>query len=234
VRFFFFLTQKTYLPEQQPYQVLQRPFSMLVMDNAVALVQAYLRVNGYFTVAEYPVIEAVETGGYRAVTDLDILAFRFPHAGRLVPGARSRSQGKLFAPDPNLGVPGEHADLIIGEIKEGKAELNKGAQETNVMKVALRRFGCCDKRDSKAVDQLVSNGRATLASGNQVRLVAFGTSPPDVPEAKYEVILLRQITEFLDDYIRQYWRILKHGQFKDHGLGFLVTLEKVRRAAGQD
>ena len=28
------------------------------MDNAVALVQAYLRVNGYFTVAEYPVLEA--------------------------------------------------------------------------------------------------------------------------------------------------------------------------------
>jgi hypothetical protein len=25
------------------------------MDNAVALVQAYLHVNGYFTVAEYPV-----------------------------------------------------------------------------------------------------------------------------------------------------------------------------------
>jgi len=25
------------------------------MDNAVALVQAYLRVNGYFTVTEYPV-----------------------------------------------------------------------------------------------------------------------------------------------------------------------------------
>ena len=27
------------------------------MDNAVALVQAYLRVNGYFTVVEYPVLE---------------------------------------------------------------------------------------------------------------------------------------------------------------------------------
>jgi hypothetical protein len=26
------------------------------MDNSVALVQAYLRVNGYFTVTEYPVI----------------------------------------------------------------------------------------------------------------------------------------------------------------------------------
>jgi hypothetical protein len=29
------------------------------MDNAVALVRAYLHVNGYFTVTEYPVVEAV-------------------------------------------------------------------------------------------------------------------------------------------------------------------------------
>jgi hypothetical protein len=40
------------------------------MDNAVALVQAYLRVNGYFTVAEYPVLEATRDGGYRAATDV--------------------------------------------------------------------------------------------------------------------------------------------------------------------
>ena len=90
---------------------------------------------------------------------------------------------------------------MIGEIKEGRAELNKGAR------------------------------KATLASWNQVRLVAFGTAPPDVARPGYQVILLHQITKFLDDYIRQYWKILKHGQFKDHGLGFLVTLEKVRRAA---
>lgn len=48
------------------------------MDNAVALVQAYLYVNGYFTVAEYPVLEALKHAGYRTVTDIDILAFRFP------------------------------------------------------------------------------------------------------------------------------------------------------------
>lgn len=30
------------------------------MDNAVALVQAYLHVNGYFTVAEYPVLEVLK------------------------------------------------------------------------------------------------------------------------------------------------------------------------------
>ena len=28
------------------------------MDTAVALVQAYLNVNGYFAVVEYPVLEA--------------------------------------------------------------------------------------------------------------------------------------------------------------------------------
>jgi hypothetical protein len=28
------------------------------MDNAVALVRAHLHVNGYFTVCEYPVLEA--------------------------------------------------------------------------------------------------------------------------------------------------------------------------------
>jgi hypothetical protein len=49
------------------------------VDNAVALVQAYLRVNGYFTVAEYPVMEAMRTG-YRTLTDIDILGVRFPHA----------------------------------------------------------------------------------------------------------------------------------------------------------
>ena len=51
------------------------------MDTAVALVQAYLNVNGYFTVIEYPVLEAYRRGHARSVTDLDVLAFRFMGAG---------------------------------------------------------------------------------------------------------------------------------------------------------
>ncbi len=53
------------------------------MDNAVALVEAYLRMNGYSAVAEYPFVEAMRQRGHRVATDLDILAFRFPGAGRL-------------------------------------------------------------------------------------------------------------------------------------------------------
>ena len=50
------------------------------MDTAVALVQAYLHVNGYFTVVEHPVLE-LRAGQVRTVTDLDVLAYRLPGAG---------------------------------------------------------------------------------------------------------------------------------------------------------
>ncbi len=203
------------------------------MDNAVALVQAYLRVNGYFTVAEYPVIEAARDGQYRAVTDLDILAFRFPNSGRLIPGASDSTSEchDHFAPDPKLGVPAENADMIIGEVKEGRAELNKAARDPDVMRVALRRFGCCTPMEDSVVEDLISTGRAQLTFGYHVRLVAFGAYPPD-RNPGYEVVLLKDVTDFLEDYIRTYWDVLHHANFKGSAFGFLLTLEKARRAAG--
>src|SRR3546814_2208353 len=52
---------------------LRRP-----MDTAVVLVQAQLHVNGYFTVAEHPVLETMRSGQLRTVIDLDILASQAP------------------------------------------------------------------------------------------------------------------------------------------------------------
>jgi hypothetical protein len=76
------------------------------MDNAVALVQAYLNVNGYFTVTEYPVVEAIKYAGYRTATDLDVLAFRFPGAGRLAElgGKKRPPEVAILAPDPHWEV----------------------------------------------------------------------------------------------------------------------------------
>jgi hypothetical protein len=86
------------------------------MDTAVALVQCYLRVNGYFTVSEYPVIEALDGAQHREMTDLDILAFRFPHAGHLI--ARGpmdvHHHASLFSPDTALGADPDEADMIVG------------------------------------------------------------------------------------------------------------------------
>src|SRR5205085_10649189 len=94
------------------------------MDHAVALVQAYLRLNGYFTSAEYPVIAGAGRNGFRTVTDIDILAFRFPGGE---PMARSRRAPKLIDTselDPGLAAPKESIDMIIGEVKEGRVGIN--------------------------------------------------------------------------------------------------------------
>ena len=89
------------------------------MDTSVALVQAYLHVNGYFTVAEYPVLEAFRDEHARSVTDLDILAFRFAGAGHDVVRGRGHRPlgGQALATDPVLGCPADRPDMIVGEVK---------------------------------------------------------------------------------------------------------------------
>jgi hypothetical protein len=105
------------------------------MDTAVALVQAYLNVNGYFTVTEFAVLEASRRRPPRSVTDLDILALRFTGAG---PGhdvihRRDRPSGSRdFQPDPVLGGPSDRPDMIVGEVKEGLARFNPATRERAV------------------------------------------------------------------------------------------------------
>lgn len=89
------------------------------MNNAVGLVQAYLYVNGYFTVTEYPVLEALEYGGVQSATDINVVALRLPQAGGIV--TIGSHQREAFVPDPALGAAPDRAQLIIGEVKEGRA-----------------------------------------------------------------------------------------------------------------
>src|SRR5258707_12925894 len=78
------------------------------VDHAVALVQAYLQLNGYFTSAEYPIIAAAGRNGFRTLTDIDVLAFRFP-SGLPSPDAgasRKTPRGlEMNDIDPGMGVP---------------------------------------------------------------------------------------------------------------------------------
>jgi hypothetical protein len=200
------------------------------MDQAVGLVETYLRVNGYFTVSEYPVVEARRYGGgFRTATDLDILAFRFPGAGRLVP--EQDDGGKhSYAPDPELGCTADCAEMLIGEVKEGKAELNEAAREPAVLHSALTHFGCCQQCHVKeVVQQILQKGHATTNCGHRVRMVAFGSSPSHLGRPKYDVVSLEHIHRFLTDYICQHWEVLHQAQFKDPVFGFLVMLEKGHR-----
>ncbi len=83
------------------------------MDAAVSLVETYLRINGYFTVTEFPVVELPEGADYRIATDLDILALRFPTARRMVPGDDDEESWAAGL-DPALGIGGDEVDMIVG------------------------------------------------------------------------------------------------------------------------
>src|SRR3989337_629255 len=100
------------------------------MDHAVALVQAYLQLNGYFTSAEYPIIAGTARSGFRALTDIDILAFRFPTGEPLAHHGRKLPKGlDVSGLDPGLGIPTDSIDMIIGEVKEGRVGINTGIQD---------------------------------------------------------------------------------------------------------
>ena len=213
------------------------------MDNAVALVQSYLRVNGYLTVTEYPVVEAVPAphGGFQAATDLDVLAFRFGHSCTLMPerGGVNGSPDGATCPvetDPALDVRPGVPDMIIGEVKEGRATLNRAATNPNVLAAAITRFGCCEpEHAADLVKRLIRDGHAMTHHGHsphRVRLVAFGALPPETASrvgGRFQVVLLGDIVAFLRDHIRRHWARLQASECKDPGLGFLMTLEKAER-----
>ena len=204
------------------------------MDMGVMLVQAYLRVHGYFTVSEYPIFEAMRRGDHRIATDIDILAVRFPQACLLVPrqGRAEDDDMELTTPDTALGVPHDRVDMIVGEVKIGAAELNEAATDPAVLRSALRRFGCCDRHDTaRVVDALLREGRATNPAGHQVRMVAFGSIAPARPHPTYQIVLLGDVLRFLRRYLHAHWSVLHHADFKDPAFSFLMMLEKVGGAA---
>lgn len=199
------------------------------MDHAVSLVQAYLQLNGYFTSAEYPIVAGAGRNGFRSITDIDILAFRFPTG---VPSLQRRRTPKgldVSDIDEGLGVAPDTVDMIIGEVKEGKVGINSGIRDPGVLKAVVSRFGNTAEEDEQVVSDLLDGGVATLPSGFVVRLIAFGSFPPGSPVPPCRIISLGHVLEFLQRYVRKHWHVLRHLQFKDPAFGFLVTLEKARR-----
>lgn len=196
------------------------------------MVQAYLHVNGYFTVSEYPVLEALRHGRTRTATDLDILAFRFPMAGCEVDRGRRRALGPLaFDPDPALGVHAETADMIVGEVKEGSAHFNPAARYPLVLEAALVRFGCCPPETvSAVVKKLLRKGHATTEGGHTVRMIAFG-STGDGSDGRHKVITMGHVIRFLRGHLRRHWGHLGRTQLSQPALGFLALMEKAEQGA---
>lgn len=199
------------------------------MDHAVSLVQAYLQLNGYFTSAEFPVFASAGRNGARAITDIDILAFRFPSGAPLIAGRRAPQGLNLSDVDDGLGVSLDSVDMIIGEVKEGRVGINAGIRDPEVLRAVISRFGSSDEEDDRIIRELLNTGNATLATGYMVRLVAFGSFPPGSEVPPCRIISLGHVLTYLQAYVSKHWNLLRHLQFKDPAFGFLMTLEKARR-----
>jgi len=199
------------------------------MDHAVALVQAYLQLNGYFTSAEYPIIAGAGRNGFRTITDIDILAFRFPTGEPMTRAARKAPKGlDVSGLDSGLAVPTDQIDMIVGEVKEGRVGINTGIRDPDVLRTVIDRFG--DVGDAgRVVEHLLKHGTAQIQDSYSVRLIAFGSFPPGSPVPPCRIISLGHVLQFLQAYVRKHWGMLRHLQFKDPAFGFLMTLEKARR-----
>jgi len=193
------------------------------MDTAVGLVQSYLYMNGYFTVTEYPVLELMDDGEYRSVTDVDMLALRIPGAGR----ERTDTGLSVLSVDPALDIDLDRVDLIIAEVKEGRAELNASARDPKVLRAALNRFGAVpEQRIDSVIEQLLDDGEAEHPTGARVRLMSFGSRPPLKHSSRYRWMLLGDLTGFMHRTITEHWSAAQTIQSKDPALSFLLLLEK--------
>jgi len=203
------------------------------MNAGVALVQAYLHLNGYFTTTELPIIRESRRG-YEEVTDLDILAVRFPWAAFTIPGGNPGPEDDLsLALDQELVPTNGLVDVVIGEVKEGKARINERLRTRDALLTALRRVGYApDAELPGAVEELQRHGRATLPGPQgqprcQVRILAFGEGKSG-PRSGYHVVSLQHVADFVVRYLDRYHRVLKPSDLPEPALGILHLLRKVR------
>lgn len=203
------------------------------MNAAVSLVRTYLKLNSYFTATELPVIKKGDDGLYFEVTDIDILALRFPRAAHIVAQGRPGPLDDFqFPPDPLLQIPVDAMDLIIGEVKAGKPRLNPHLRSEDTLYRALVRFGFCPPdRLERAVTELKEGGETWVRDGDvaipsRVRLVAFGDGETHEGD-NYTVIPLKKVAEFVTDHLRRFREVLHPVRLTDPTLGLLHLLEKL-------
>lgn len=150
------------------------------MDIAVNLVENYLRLTGYLTLSEFEV-QRRDGDRFRAVTDVDIMALRFPGEVFLGDPHEDDAADLLLIEDAALELEPDTIDVIVGEVKQGPALLNEGIRHHAVLHSMLRRVawvyaGGIDRVVADLADHSVCRTPARGGGTVRTRLVAFGRS----------------------------------------------------------
>ncbi len=200
------------------------------MNAGVAVVKAYLRVNGYLVLEEVPVVLPEKIGGYRTHTELDIVAVRFPCVRMGAPDEAGRIENPI-ATDPILDVPEGAIDVIIAEVKEGRAHLNRAIRSPEALRLGLARVGVCNEQElDKAAISLSEQAVVRLESSKpvrQVRLVAFGMGTSRKTLTHY-VVSLKDAWEFVHTIVQHGHEMLLPATLSDPVLGLLHLENKLR------
>jgi hypothetical protein len=197
---------------------------------AVGLVKAYLEQCGYFVLTELPLREPVGDG-YGDLTDVDILAVRFPH-DPVPEGHQHDAFDLLNAHDAKLETFGEGVDVVIGEVKAGKASLNPAFRRERTIAFALRRLGCCPKAEAPALARRIAQrGRADMRMSDgpacRVRLVAFAGQWGQVPPATLTIPLVH-CADFIERHMGAALAAVADAQFMDPVLCLFAKLGSSR------
>lgn len=197
------------------------------MDPAIALVQAYLRLNGYLTVRDYPLFEQQKDGEVRAVTDLDVVGFRM---GRPGPARCPFGLNGAQRIDSRLVEDPTRNDLIIAEVKGGAPRFNEATLRPDVLGAALVFFGGCSEDEARDLAHtLLSRGEATASKGHKVRIIAFGSGDPSPRDrGVYRSVSLLHVTEFMESYLQAEWPSLRQVDVHEPALDMLQLLMKAR------
>lgn len=206
------------------------------MDIAVGLVESYLRLTGYLTLSEFDVQARRPEGGFDTVTDVDIMAIRFP--GDIFAAApHDPSEARLLLmEDPALLLQPDQIDIVIGEVKQGSAEFNPGLRRREVLHSVMRRvswlFDCgVDEVVQDLGTQLMCVAPARGGGTIRVRLVAFGQAPA----CDLHTISHTHIVETLLGFFSGLDDALRSVQFRDsapamlnllHKTGFVISRER--------
>lgn len=198
------------------------------MDVAVDLVEVFLRLNGYLTLSEWHILGENRRGDWETLTDVDILAVRFPGQVLIADTHDPEEAKRLEIPGIVLHLEEETVDVIIGEIKQGDAVFNPSLTDHRTLHSVLRRLRWLyEGRDLEEIVEDLAASRVchTPARGGgmvRTRLVAFGQAP----QSTLNVIPLGVVLERVAQTLEEHEDVLRSVLFASPSAATLELLHK--------
>ncbi len=198
------------------------------MDAANDLVEAFLRANGYLTLSELQVQFLSERGDWETLTDVDILAIRFPGPIYMASPGDDGQDGALEIPGVPLFLEEDTIDVIVGEVKQGDARFNPSIADQRTLRTALHRLAWLYVDDDleQVVEDLGARGvcYSNARGGGRIRtrLVAFGRAD----ETTLNVVPMERILERFLGAFDQFDSVLRSARASSDAVATLKLIHK--------